>query len=66
MMDGNSAQYLLKELETMKKGISDALVGGKCPDFAEYRYLCGQVRGLLAAQALIEDLARRTQENDDA
>ena len=29
----------------------------KCPTMEEYRYICGQIRGLKTASAIIDDLA---------
>ena len=41
------------------------LSGGKAKDFADYQYVCGQIRGLRAAQFQIKDLAKNYMEDDD-
>jgi len=43
------------------------LTTGKATDYADYRYVCGQIRGLEAAQLEITDLSRIYMEdnNDD-
>ena len=43
----------------------DALVAGKCADYSEYKYLCGQIRGLKVAQATIIDLKRQMEQDDN-
>jgi hypothetical protein len=34
-------------------------------DFAEYKNLCGEIRGLATAQMEIKDLVRKLKESDD-
>ena len=43
------------------------LIAGKAKDYADYRYVCGQIRGLETAQSEISDLSRIYMEdnNDD-
>jgi hypothetical protein len=45
--------------------LSEALIRGNCPTIEEYRYICGQLRGLEAACATIVDLRKRTEEDFD-
>lgn len=37
----------------------------KAEDFADYRYVCGQLRGLWIAQSIVDDLSRAQLEDDD-
>ena len=56
---------LNQKIEEFVLSASDALVVGKCADHSEYKYLCGQIRGLKVAQTTITDLMRKMQEDDD-
>lgn len=64
MADG-ILETLTKQIEARKTLLSDALTAGKCVDFAEYKYVVGQVRGLAASQMLIDDLLRNLKEKDE-
>jgi hypothetical protein len=57
--------YLLKEYKDRMEMLSDALVRGNCPTMEEYRYICGQLRGLEAACLIITDLKQKQEENFD-
>ena len=65
-MDSEILKLLNKQLEDRKKTLTEALVQGIAKDFAEYRNLCGEVRGLLVAQGYVEDLAKRIIAHEDA
>lgn len=54
----------LKEIEQRREAIQNALMGGVARDFAEYKYMTGEIRGLSLAHSLITDLVRKL-ENDD-
>jgi len=41
------------------------LISGGCKDFAEYRQVCGVIRGLDTALREINDLARNYMEDED-
>lgn len=56
---------LNEKIEEFVLRTSESLESGKCGDYAEYRYLCGQIRGLKVAQTAITDLMRKMQEDDD-
>jgi len=64
MMD-KAFEIIVDKICDKRVQIADALVNGSAKDFAEYRALCGEVRGLLTAQSYIEDLARRMEQSDD-
>ena len=57
-------QHLLKEMKEREISISGSICDGGAKDYAEYRYLCGQIQGLGFAQMIISDLVRKL-ENDD-
>lgn len=61
----NTLEYLVSKIREERENIADCLVGGNLQDFAQYQFLCGQARGLLAAQVIIQDLADHLEQNDD-
>jgi hypothetical protein len=58
-------EYLLNEYKDRMNMLSEALVRGNCPTIEEYRYICGQLRGLEAACLIITDLKQKQEENFD-
>jgi len=63
-MDKN-LEYLLSEYKDRMSMLSEALTRGNCPTIEEYRYICGQLRGLEAACLTITDLKKRMENSDD-
>ena len=63
-MDRN-LEYLLSEFKDRMDMLSEALVRGNCPTIEEYRYICGQLRGLEAACGIIADLKQRLENSDE-
>lgn len=58
-------EYLLKEYKERIAMLTEAAARGNCADFEEYKYVCGQLRGLEAACAVIQDLTDRLEKSDD-
>lgn len=58
-------QYLTSEFEDRMKMLSDAVARGQCQTFEEYRFACGQLRGLEVACAVIKDLADKLESSDE-
>lgn len=56
---------VLKEIEEKQRYLADALASGAAKDFAEYKFMCGEIRGLSFAQSYINDLVRRMEQNED-
>lgn len=50
------AEHLLKELKTQRDALADSLAHGTAKDFAQYRELVGEVKGVNRAIRLIEEL----------
>ena len=61
----SSFELLVDQLEEQRKSIIEALGDGSAKDFGAYQHAVGMVRGLLTAQSLITDLARKVDESDD-
>jgi len=56
---------LNKKIEDLKQSSANFLAGGGAKDFAEYKEVCGVIRGLIAAQMEVNDLAKANEEWDD-
>ncbi len=63
-MDKN-LEYLLSEYRDRMKMLQDALGHGNCVSYEEYKYICGQLRGLEAACLTIVDLKKRMENSDE-
>lgn len=58
-------EYLLKQYMERIELLSNSLVKGNCISYEEYKYACGQIRGLEAACAVIEDLQTTMEKDND-
>lgn len=61
----SDAEYLLKQLRDKVADTEKFLSMGQAKDYAEYRQLCGLIRGLETAEQLIIDLAKRREQDAD-
>ena len=53
-----------KEIEERREAVAQALISGSAKDYAEYKFMTGEIQGLSRAHAFITDLVRKL-ENDD-
>jgi len=53
------------KLDALAEQKANYLCEGRAEDFADYRYVCGQLRGLWDAQRITDDLSRSNLEDDD-
>jgi hypothetical protein len=58
-------EILLKECREKRSSLADSVSSGSAKDYAEYRALCGEIRGLLIAESYMTDLARNLEKMDD-
>jgi hypothetical protein len=56
---------VIRELDERRNALTQALVSGAAKDFAEYRNLCGEIRGISFAHAHITDLVRKIEQDDE-
>ena len=63
-MDRN-LEYLLSQYKDRIEMLNDALGAGHCSSYEEYKYTCGQIRGLESACLTITDLVQRTENSDE-
>jgi hypothetical protein len=57
--------YLAKEMEQLRTDQVAFLATGRANDFAEYRHVCGVIRGLTHAETIVRDLVQRMEKIDD-
>ena len=63
-MDKN-LDYLLTEYRDRINMLQNAISTGNCVNYEEYKYACGQIRGLESACLTITDLKKRMENSDD-
>lgn len=56
---------LIDKLAAHRNAVADSLVSGSSKDYAEYRELCGLIRGLETAQREVQDLAQNYLDDKD-
>lgn len=56
---------VLKDIEEHRESIARALIDGTARDYADYKSMCGEIRGLSVAHAFINDLVRKMEQDDD-
>jgi hypothetical protein len=64
-MNSQALSYLLKEIDKLREDQAVFLNGGGAKDFAEYRHVCGVIRGLTHADQIVKDLAKKLEYSDD-
>ena len=57
--------YLANEIEKLRTDQASFLAMGRANDFAEYRHVCGVIRGLTHAETIVRDLVQRLERTDD-
>jgi len=57
--------YLLNEFRQRIDMLQKAISAGNCLNFEEYKYACGQIRGLESACLNITDLKHRLENSDE-
>ncbi len=63
-MDKN-LDYLLTEYRERINMLQNAISTGNCVNYEEYKYACGQIRGLESACLSITDLKQRMEKSND-
>lgn len=64
-MIDNYLTHLSKKIDDKVSQLQDALADGNASDYAEYKKVCGEVKGLLTARLFISDLQERLKTHDD-
>jgi hypothetical protein len=58
-------EVVLREARDRIAMLSEALKRGNCTNFEEYKYTCGQIRGLESTCAIILDLQKNMENSDE-
>ena len=58
-------EVVLIEAKDRLKMLSSALQSGHCVSYDEYKYICGQIRGLESACGIILDLQKKMETSDE-
>jgi hypothetical protein len=64
-MSTQAFQYLATEIDKLRGNQVTFLAGGGAKDFAEYRHVCGVIRGLTHAEQLVKDLVQKMEYSDE-
>ena len=64
-MIDNYLEHLSKKIDDKVSQLQIALADGNAGDYAEYKKMCGEVKGLLTARLFISDLQERLKTHDD-
>lgn len=64
MFDTRPLSVLRSELDKLKQDQVNFLTGGGAKDFAEYRHICGIIRGLNHADVIVRDLVQRIETDE--
>ena len=57
--------YVVSEIQKLRQDQAVFLNGGGAKDFAEYRHVCGVIRGLTHAETIVKDLAQKMEYSDE-
>lgn len=58
-------KHLSTKIDDKVSQLQMSIADGKAEDYAEYKKMCGEVKGLLTARLYIIDLQERVVNNDD-
>jgi hypothetical protein len=58
-------KLLSSKIDDKVSQLQMSIADGKADDYAEYKKMCGEVKGLLTARLFIIDLQERVVNNDD-
>ncbi len=64
-MSNQTFGYLASEIDKLRGDQVSFLAGGGAKDFAEYRHVCGVIRGLTHAEQLVKDLVQKMEYSDE-
>jgi hypothetical protein len=57
--------HLITEIDKLRGDQATFLNGGGAKDFAEYRHICGVIRGLTHAEQLVRNLVQKMENYED-
>jgi hypothetical protein len=57
--------HIAAEIDKLRSDQAVFLNGGGAKDFAEYRHVCGIIRGLSHAEQLVKNLVQKMEHSDE-
>ena len=64
-MDHKVLAHIILEIDKLRNDQAIFLSGGGAKDHAEYRHVCGVIRGLTHAEQLVRNLVQKMENYDD-
>ena len=65
MNDYKILAMIVRELQEIRTGQEAHITNGRAADHAEYRHVCGVIRGLTLAENIVNDLVQKLEKSDD-
>jgi hypothetical protein len=65
MSEDQVFSYLANEIKKLRSDQENFLASGRANDYAEYRHICGVIRGLTHAETIVKDLVQKMEYSDD-
>jgi len=64
-MDDKIIELIKKQIHLKQAQLAEALASGGAKDFAQYQFICGEIRGLAAVEMYLQDLAKHLETSDE-
>ena len=64
-MAATAFDVVIKEIEERRESIAQALISGSAKDYAEYKFMTGEIQGLSRVHAFTTDLVRKMENEDE-
>lgn len=58
-------EVILQELRARRVQLSEAAASGAAKNYEDYKYMCGEIRGLTNVEMYLLDLAKNLERFDD-
>jgi hypothetical protein len=65
MRDYKTLAHVVRELQEIRAAQEDHITSGRAADYAEYRHVCGVIRGLTLAENTVNDLVQKMEKSDE-
>jgi len=64
-MDDKIVDIIKKQIHVKQAQLADALASGAAKDYAQYQFICGEIRGLTAVEMYLQDLVKHMETSDE-
>lgn len=61
----DTLEYLLSKIQEERIAMGEAMADGALQSYEDYKHVTGVIRGLLIAEEIINDLAKRMENSDE-